>query len=140
MMETLTISSRPIFNTHSNLITFSLHPRNVQNSFVRALADRGGLLGLSVYKNFVQMQDCEASIALYCHQIQHCSDRGGDDVVWFESDYHGLMMDDIVFWCEKIFEIDRLYDAVIDLLFGCNCAEKFFAGNDLRALEAYGLV
>jgi len=134
MMETLIISNRPIINSHSNLKAFSSHPRNVEDEFIRALADRWWVLGLSVCKSFIQTDTISATIDVYCDQIQHCRDVGGDDVVAFGSDYHGLMRDDIIPWCEKISEIGCLYDGVV-ARFGQSFAEQFFVGNAMRIVE-----
>jgi len=133
MMETLTISHRPIINSHSNLKAFSPHPRNVTDEFVRALADRGGIVWLSVCKSFIETVDRPASIDLYCDQIQHCRDIGGDEVVAFGSDYHGLLENDIIPGWEKIKNIDHLYNAVVDR-FWLSFAKSFFVDNAKRIL------
>lgn len=135
MMETLNASKKPIINSHSNLISFSNHPRNVTDIFIKKLANTWGLLWLSLCKNFIQTDKLEASIDVYCSQIQYVRDNWWDESIWFGSDYHGLMIDNIIPWCEHISKIDILYDAVTDR-FGSLFAKKFFVENAKNLLRA----
>jgi membrane dipeptidase len=44
MMDVVRCSKKPILNSHSNLKAFASHTRNVEDEFLDALAQNGGVL------------------------------------------------------------------------------------------------
>jgi membrane dipeptidase len=44
MMDVLSCAPSPVLNSHSNLKHFCPHTRNVEDDFLKALADNGGVL------------------------------------------------------------------------------------------------
>lgn len=52
-LEAIEHSLDPVAVTHSNPSTLAAHPRNKPDQVLDALRDRGGMIGLSVYRNLV---------------------------------------------------------------------------------------
>lgn len=53
-LETIDLSDRPVLITHSNSSSLAAHPRNKSDRVIRALAARGGVIGITTVKAFVQ--------------------------------------------------------------------------------------
>lgn len=53
-MNTVEASQSPIALTHSNVYEHVAHPRNKRIEVVRALANRGGIVGLTMYRNLAR--------------------------------------------------------------------------------------
>ncbi len=53
-LETAEASTRPVLITHSNCRTLSAHPRCKSDAAIRAVAGRGGVMGISVIPAFVR--------------------------------------------------------------------------------------
>lgn len=51
--ETIDLSARPIVATHSNAKALCDHPRNLTDETIRAVAARGGVIGLNAFPGFV---------------------------------------------------------------------------------------
>ena len=51
--DVLSTSSKPIVASHSNARALCEHPRNLSDDMIRALAEKGGVIGLNFYPYFV---------------------------------------------------------------------------------------
>ena len=47
------VTTKPIFNSHSNIYSLHKHKRNLTNKQIKAIVDSGGYLGLTIYPNFI---------------------------------------------------------------------------------------
>lgn len=53
-LEAIDCSDRPVLITHANSSTLAAHPRNKSDRVIRAMAARGGVIGITTVKAFVQ--------------------------------------------------------------------------------------
>jgi membrane dipeptidase len=60
----------PVFASHSNARAVTDHPRNLWDDQLKALADRGGLIGLNFYPSFVDSRDLLGSLAQHAQHIR----------------------------------------------------------------------
>lgn len=51
------ITTKPIYNSHSNLYTFKRHRRNLTDKQIKKIVDSNGYLGLTIYKQFISNKD-----------------------------------------------------------------------------------
>ena len=52
-METIEVSEKPVVFTHSNCRALTDSPRNISDDHIRAVADKGGVVGICVFPDFV---------------------------------------------------------------------------------------
>lgn len=131
MMDVIRIAKKPIMNSHSNLKHFCAHTRNVEDEFLYALKDNGGVLWLSVYQDFVWWTHVDA----YLEQIAYVIDLIGPDHVALWTDFHWLVTQKCLVWLQHISDLNALEDRVVEL-FWENIAQKFFWDNSMRVLQA----
>ncbi len=56
-LEAIECSDRPVLVTHANCRALAAHPRNKSDRVIRALAQRGGVMGITAVKAFVRGAD-----------------------------------------------------------------------------------
>lgn len=135
MMDVLSCATKPILNSHSNLMHFYQHSRNVQESFLDALKDNGGVLGLSVYKGFIKGVNMSVGIQDYLDQVEYVIKRIGQEHVALGTDFHGLPVKQCLDGLNHISQLQDLEKAMLER-FGEQVTEQFFSGNVLRVLKA----
>lgn len=135
MMEVLATSSKPVLNSHSNLMHYASHTRNVADEFLDALAKNGGVLGLSVYRGFMKSLDSHLTRVDYMDQIAYVIDRIGSEYVALGTDFHGLPTKHCVHGLSHIGHLVALEQEMI-ARFGVERTEQFFWHNAMRVLRA----
>ena len=107
--DVLEHTSRPFVASHSNARALAAHPRNLTDSMLKSLADRGGVAGVNFYNRFLSVpcgsrsglpaaadlagQDAypetTTNEAIIC-QIRHMTDIAGMDSVGLGTDFDGF--------------------------------------------------
>lgn len=82
------IAKGPIIASHSNSRAVCDHPRNMTDQMIRALADRGGVMGMNFAPSFVH--STKPSVATLVDHIDHIFDLVGPDHVGLGSDFDGI--------------------------------------------------
>ena len=86
------LAKRPFAATHSNCRALRPHPRNLTDEMIRALADRGGVMGLNFCPEFLSpdaagdRSEVERLVAMARHEKQ----VGGIGVIAVGSDFDGI--------------------------------------------------
>ena len=96
-LEAIEISSRPIAITHAN--THVWHPalRNKSHAVLKALSDKGGMLGFSLYPHHLNGgSDC--SLMDFCHAIADAASLYGAESLGIGSDLCQDQPDSVVEW------------------------------------------
>lgn len=83
-LETIDVSTRPVAITHSNPYWFYAHRRNKSDQVLKALAQKGGVLGLTIYPLIIGGH--EVALTEYCDMIARTVDLIGIDYVGFGTD------------------------------------------------------
>lgn len=99
-------STRPFAASHSNCRALAPHCRNLTDEMIRAMAERGGLVGLNYCSGFLDNQPrpqlCRSTTALMAKHAAHFKQVGGIEIIGLGSDFDGiggkLEMDD----CSKL--------------------------------------
>jgi membrane dipeptidase len=85
--DTLEVSGRPVIASHSCCATLCEHPRNLTDAQLRALAQNGGVVGITFVPCFVH--DLEPCLERVLDQIDHAVVVAGIDHVGLGSDFDG---------------------------------------------------
>lgn len=84
-------STKPIIATHSNAKSLCAHPRNLNDEQIKALAQNGGLAGITFAGQFLEDDWRNACIeSVYKHIDYMLNLIGNDDHIGFGSDFDGI--------------------------------------------------
>lgn len=84
-------STKPIIATHSNAKSLCPHPRNLNDEQIKALAQNGGLAGITFAGQFLEEDWRNACIeSVYKHIDYMLNLIGNDDHIGFGSDFDGI--------------------------------------------------
>lgn len=84
-------STKPIIATHSNAKSLCSHPRNLNDEQIKALAQNGGLAGITFAGQFLEEDWRNACIeSVYKHIEYMLNLIGNDDHIGFGSDFDGI--------------------------------------------------
>ncbi len=89
--DVLAISNKPIIASHSNASAVFDHRRNLSDEQIRAIADRGGVIGATFVSHFLTANFREATLDDLLDHIDHLVDVGGVDHVGIGSDFDGSL-------------------------------------------------
>lgn len=81
-------SKKPFAASHSNARALTNHPRNMPDAMIRTLADKGGIMGINFYANFLGVKSPEFDAAIA--HIRHIRNLAGDDLLALGSDFDGI--------------------------------------------------
>ena len=96
-LEAIDVSSRPITITHANPDWWHPARRNKSDEVLRALTDRGGMLGFSLYPHHLKSgSDC--TLASFCEMIAEAASRYGAENLGVGSDLCTDQPDKVVEW------------------------------------------
>lgn len=87
--DTIEYAEFPIAS-HSNSYSICGHVRNLKDSQIKALLDKGGLIGLTFVPDFID-ENGQASISKIIKHLDHICSLGGENQVGFGSDFDGIM-------------------------------------------------
>ena len=84
-------STRPFAASHSNCRALAPHCRNLTDEMIRALANKGGLVGLNYCSGFLDNQPeeklCRSTTALMAKHAAHFKQVGGIEIIGLGSDF-----------------------------------------------------
>ena len=96
-LEAIAHSTRPITISHANPHNWHAALRNKSDSVLKALGERGGMLGFSVYPHHLKGgSDC--TLQSFCDMIAHTADLMGEDHIGIGTDLCQDQPDSIVEW------------------------------------------
>lgn len=85
------ISKMPFIATHSNSRVVTNHPRNMTDEMIKALAEKGGVMGLNFAPDFLNSRkDKQSKIEDMVKHILHIQNIGGSEVLAIGTDFDGI--------------------------------------------------
>lgn len=87
--DVLSVSRDPVMASHSNAKALCPHPRNLTDEQIRALADKGGVIGVNFCAAFVRA-DGQATAEHVADHIEYLIRVGGEDCAALGSDFDGI--------------------------------------------------
>lgn len=127
--DVLESSVDPIIASHSNARALCNHPRNLNDDQIRALADRGGVIGVNFYPYFLDPTGA-AFIGHVIDQIDYLVKVGGIQSVALGSDFDGI--DQVPLGLENCSKTPQLISLLQQKGFQSCAIEKIMGGNLLR--------
>ncbi|MEA4920211.1 MAG: membrane dipeptidase [Clostridiaceae bacterium] len=90
--DVVNIAKKPFAATHSNCRALCSHQRNMTDPMIRALADKGGVMGINFGPEFLNadLKDPHSTVARMVAMAQHEKQIGGIDVIGIGTDFDGI--------------------------------------------------
>ena len=118
----------PFVASHSNARAVCNHTRNMTDDMIRALADKGGVMGLNFCGDFLNPNGTSRVEDMVRH-AKHIINVGGSDILGLGTDYDGIDGDLELDHCDKM---PLLAQEMERQGFSTQQIEKIFHGNVLR--------
>jgi membrane dipeptidase len=132
--DTMEVSSRPVIASHSCCLELCEHPRNLSGAQLRALAENGGVVGITFVESFLDREWAPDRMyttfdRLIAH-IDHAVEIAGIDHVGIGSDFDGggTALRDAT-------EFPRITRALLERGYPVEAVRKILGGNHLRLLR-----
>lgn len=87
--DTLEVSTAPISINHTSSRTLFRHDRAKSDDFIKAVAQKGGYIGVTLYPAFIQGGD-EATLDSFADHLEHIARMVGVDAVGIGTDIGGI--------------------------------------------------
>ena len=88
--DILETSSRPVIASHSNARALQVHPRNLTDEMIEAIAASGGLVGVVAVAGYIA--DSEPTVARWADHVNHIVELAGIDHVGVGCDFYDDIM------------------------------------------------
>lgn len=135
--DVASIAKNPIVATHSNAKSVCASARNLTDEQFSVIRSSGGLVGMNLYKGFLNDDPDKANMEDVLRHAEHFLSLGGEDVLAVGADWDGGAKEDFVAsGLEDIPELIELFlrhnysEALTDKIFFKNAAD-FFENEDL---------
>lgn len=118
--------------THSNCAALCNHTRNLTDTMMEALADRGGVMGLCFFGGYIDR--VAPSLEKYVDHVMHALDIMGPDHIGIGTDYDGVAPGDFMA-IPHPGRMNELWSALTDAGISKADLRKIACENFLRLLE-----
>ncbi|HEX3035580.1 MAG TPA: dipeptidase [Thermodesulfobacteriota bacterium] len=127
--ETIPIAS------HSNARSLTDHPRNLRDDQLLAISQRGGVIGLVLYKYFLRTSNEEPSLEdLYAH-ADYIINLCGEDHLGIGSDLDGAGINDFIKGIRTVADLPKIAEFFLEKGYSEERVRKIMGGNFLRVLR-----
>jgi membrane dipeptidase len=123
-------SATPVFSSHSGAAGVHPHPRNLDDDQIRAIASRGGVVGIIFVSPYLGGPFCD--LARVVEHVEHVAKIGGEDCVALGSDFDGFMI--LPRGLRDAADLPRLTELLWRRVWREPQLGKFLGGNVLRYL------
>lgn len=127
--DVIKVSTRPVLASHSNARALCDHPRNLTDEQIRALADKGGVIGVNFCPAFLTTQG-QATIHNVIEQIEYLAKIGGLECVGLGSDFDGITKTPL--GLDHVGKTPKLAEFLLERGYSEDDTEKIMGGNLLR--------
>ncbi len=129
--DVLKYSKKPVFASHSSSRALCNHHRNLDDDHIRALAAKGGVVQVCLYKPFINEAAEKASLSDAIRHLLHIIDIAGIDHVGIGSDFDG---DGELIGCRAANELMQITIRLIAEGFDDESIAKIWGGNLLKLM------
>ncbi|MFA9409288.1 MAG: dipeptidase [Candidatus Dadabacteria bacterium] len=121
--------------THSNARALTDHPRNLGDEQLKAISDRGGVIGIVLYNYFLKIGDNKPTLEDVFAHADYMINLCGEDHVGIGSDMDGARIEDFPQELKTIADLPKIAQFFIDKGYSQERVTKIMSGNFLRVLQ-----
>ncbi len=103
-------ASRPVIASHSNAYAVCPVSRNLRDGQIQTIIERGGVIGINLYKNFLQI-DGNAAVSDVLRHVEYFLERGAEQALALGCDMDGA---DLPKDLPDLAALERLGDTLLD--------------------------
>ena len=129
--QVLETSDKPVVCSHSSCKALCNHPRNLTDEQMRALAAKGGVVQITMYKGFL-VEEGDATLDDFMRHLLHAIAVAGIDHVGIGSDFDG---DGTIIGCADASQMRNVTRELLRAGFTERDIEKIWGGNWLRVMQ-----
>ena len=129
-------STDPIVASHSNCRELCRHPRNLTDEMLRAVGEKGGVVGLNFDSAFLTEKKERAGLEMLAEHAKRMIRMAGEDAVALGTDFDGFERKDLPEKLEGAERIELVWDAFQKAGITSRQTEKIAYGNLFRVIEA----
>ncbi len=129
--QVLELSTHPVVCSHSSCRALCNHPRNLTDEQMRALAAKGGVVQVTMYKGFL-VEEGDATLDDFMRHLLHAIAVAGIDHVGIGSDFDG---DGTIIGCTDASQMRNVTRELLRAGFSECDIEKIWGGNWLRVMR-----
>ena len=126
-------SKAPIVASHSNCYALCPHPRNLKDEQIKALADKGGVIGITFVPNFLTQEKRKTTVKDVVRHIDYLVKKVGIDYVGLGSDFDGT--DVLPLGLESVDKIPNITEELLNRGYKEREIKKILGGNFLRVFK-----
>lgn len=121
--------------SHSNARALTDHPRNLNDEQLRAISDRGGVVGIVLYNPFLKVSEKTPTLEdIYAH-ADYMIGIMGEDHVGIGSDMDGAKIEDFPEGLKSAGDLKKIPEFLISKGYSEGLVQKITSGNFLRVLR-----
>jgi microsomal dipeptidase-like Zn-dependent dipeptidase/anthranilate/para-aminobenzoate synthase component II len=128
--DTLEASAVPVVCSHSSCKALCNHPRNLTDDQWRAIAAKGGVVQITMYKGFL-VDEGEATLADFLRHLEHAIEIAGIDHVGVGTDFDG---DGTILGCRDASQMINLTRELLRCGYDTASIRKIWGENWLRVM------
>ena len=129
--QVLEQSAVPVVCSHSSCMSLCSHPRNLTDEQLRAIAGKGGVVQVTMYKGFL-CDDGNATLDDFMAHLEHAIEVAGIDHVGIGTDFDG---DGAVVGCSSASQLRNVTRELLRRGYSNSDIEKIWGANWLRVLR-----
>lgn len=129
--QVLECSALPVVCSHSSCKALCNHPRNLTDEQIKAIADKGGVMQVTMYSGFLR-QEGEATLNDFIAHLEHAVKVAGIDHVGIGTDFDG---DGAVVGCSNASQLLNVTRELLRRGYGEEELEKIWGANWLRVMR-----
>jgi membrane dipeptidase len=133
--EALEICETIPIATHSNARAVTDHPRNLTDDQLRAIAGRGGVVGLVLYNNFLRKGNRTATLEDVFSHADYIVNLCGEDHIGIGSDLDGGKIDEFPDDIRTVADLPKIADFFLKKGYSEERVRKIMGGNFLRVVK-----
>lgn len=134
--DVLSCTKKPFVASHSNARSICPCARNMTDEMIRALAQRGGVMGLNFCADFLTQKPVgvrnPGTVSDIVVHAKHIANVGGVEVLGLGSDFDGIDTHEELVGAQGM---EKLYDALLAGGFRASEVDKIFSENVLRVYK-----
>lgn len=133
--EAIGLTSLIPIASHSNARSLTNHPRNLKDDQLLAISERGGVVGIVLYNQFLKTSDKTPTIEDVFAHTDYIVRLCGEDHVGIGSDMDGARIEDFPLDLRKISDLPKIAEFFLEKGYSEERVRKIMGGNFLRVIK-----